>query len=75
MFLDRVIDFGETLRDQVKGRSPKKLMSLIEIPNLVHEKVHVLKFNMILISSESCVLTPRYPFLGKFGTPAVAKLS
>ena len=24
MFLDRVIHFGETLGDQVKGRSPKK---------------------------------------------------
>ena len=29
MFLDRVIHFGETLGDQVKGRSPKKLKSLI----------------------------------------------
>ena len=32
MFLDRVIRFGETLGDQVKGRSPKKLKSLIEVP-------------------------------------------
>ena len=30
MFLDRVIHFGETLGDQVKGHSPKKLKSLIE---------------------------------------------
>ena len=52
MFLDRVIDFGETLGDQVKGRSPKKLKSLIEVPNIVHVKVHVLSFNMILISSQ-----------------------
>ena len=32
MFLDRVIHFGETLGDQVKVRSPKKLQSLIEVP-------------------------------------------
>ena len=51
MFLDRVIHFGETLGDQVKGRSPKKLESLIEVPNVVHDKVHVLSFDMILISS------------------------
>ena len=43
--------FGETLGDQVKGFSPKKLKSLIELPNVVHVKVHVLSFNMILISS------------------------
>ena len=49
--LDRVIHFGETLGDQVKGRSPKKLETLIEVPNVVHVKVHVLSFNMILISS------------------------
>ena len=63
MFLDRVIHFGETLRDQVKGRSPKKLKSLIEVPNVVHVKVHVLSFNMILITPPLCVLTPSYPFL------------
>ena len=48
MLLDRVIHFGETLGDQVKGRSPKKLKSLIEVPNVVHVKVHVLSLNMIL---------------------------
>ena len=69
MFLDRVIRFGVTLGDQVKGRSPKKLKSLIEVPkarvrfpkklkffvefpNVVLVKVHVLSFNMILISSQ-----------------------
>ena len=51
VFLDRVIHFGETLGGQVKGRSPKKLESLIEVPNIVHVKVHVLSFNMIPISS------------------------
>ena len=52
MFLDRVIHFGETLGDQVKGHSPKKLESLIEVPNVVHMKEHVLSFNVILISSQ-----------------------
>ena len=49
MFLDRVIDFGDILGDQAKGRSPKKLNSLIEVRNVVHVKVLVLSFNMILI--------------------------
>ena len=62
MFLDRVIHFGETLGGQVKGRSPKKLKSLIDVPNAVHVKVHVLNFNMILTSFPYRVLTPSYPF-------------
>ena len=53
--------------DQVKGRSPKNLKSLIEVPNVVHMNVHVPSFNMILISSPQLVLTPSYPFLGKLG--------
>ena len=53
--------------DQVKGRSPKKLKSLIEVSNVVHVKVHVLSFNMILISSQKHVLTPGHPFVGNFG--------
>ena len=67
MFLDRVIHFGETLGDQVKGRSPKKLESLIEVPSVDHVKVRVLSFNMILISSPERVLTLSYPFRRKFG--------
>ena len=51
----------------VKGRSPKKLESLIEVPNVVHMKAHVLSFNMLLISSQRGVLTTSYPFVGKFG--------
>ena len=51
MFLGRVIHFGEALGDQVKGRSLKKLESLIEVPNVVDVKIDVLNFNMILISS------------------------
>ena len=51
MFLDHVIHFGETLGDQVKGRSPKKLKSLIEVHNVVHRKGDVLSFNMMLISA------------------------
>ena len=50
VFLDRVIDFGETLRDQLKGRSPEKLKSLIEVTDVVHVKVHVLSFDMFLTS-------------------------
>ena len=47
VFLDRVIHFGETLGDHVKGRSPTKLKSLIEVPHVVHVKVHVLSFNIL----------------------------
>ena len=62
MCLDRVTHFGETLGDQVKGRSPKKLKSLIEVANVVDGTVHVLSDNMILISSQKPVLTLSYPF-------------
>ena len=62
MFFDRVIHYGETLGDRVKGRSLKKLKSLIEVPNVDYVKVHVLSFNMFLISSPQRVLTPSYPF-------------
>ena len=34
-----------------KARSLKKLKSLFEVPNVVHVKVHLLSFNMNLISS------------------------
>ena len=51
----------------MKGRLPKKLKSLVEVPNLVHVKVHVLSFNMILISSPQHVLTPSYPFQQDLG--------
>ena len=53
--------------DQVKGRSPEKLDSLIEVPNVVHVKVHVRSFNMILISSPQRVITPSYPFRNDSG--------
>ena len=56
MFLDRVIHFGETLGDQVVDRSPKKLKSLVEVPNVVHVKVHVLSFYMILCHLRSMFL-------------------
>ena len=67
MFLDRVIHFGESLGDQVMGRSPKKLKSLIEVPNLVHFKAHVLSFNIILLLFQQRVLTQSYPLVGNFG--------
>ena len=66
MFLDRVINSGEALGDQVKGRSPKKLKSLIEDPNVVHLLVHVLSLNMILISSQYRVPRPSYAFRRSF---------
>ena len=59
--------FRRSLGDQVKVRSQKKLESLIEVPNVVHMKVHVLSFNMILISTPWLVLRPSYPFRRNFG--------
>ena len=53
--------------DQVKGRSPKKLKSSTEVPNIMLVKIHVLSFNMILFSSQKRVLTLSYPFLVTFG--------
>ena len=52
VFVDRVIHFGESLGDQVKGRSPKNLKSSIEVASVLHMKVHVPSFNVILISSQ-----------------------
>ena len=53
--------------DQVKGRSPKTLESLIDVPNPFHMKVHVLSFNMILVSSPERVPRPSYQFRRNFG--------
>ena len=39
------------LGDQAKGRSPKKLKSLIEVPYVAHLQLQVLSFNMNLIFS------------------------
>ena len=52
--------------DQVKGRSPKKLKSLIEAPNAVHVKVHVLNFWMLFLSSHTRIPGPYYLFLKAF---------
>ena len=43
--------FRGNLGDQVKGRSPKKLKSLIEVPYVARLKVQVLSFNKNLIFS------------------------
>ena len=67
MFLDRVIHFGKILGGQVKGRSPKELKSLIEVPNVAHLKLQVLSFNMNLMFSPWRVPRPGYPFRSKFG--------
>ena len=66
VFLDRVIHFEANLGDKVRVRSLKKLKILIEVPNVVHVKVHVFSFNMILLSLPQRVLRSSYPFLGKF---------
>ena len=50
MFLDQVIHFGKNLEDHGMSRSPKKLKSLIDVSYVVDVKVHVLSFNMTLIS-------------------------
>ena len=55
------------LGDHVEGRSPKWLKLLIEVGYVAHVKVHVLSFNMILISSRQHVPRPSYPFWGKLG--------
>ena len=67
MFLDRFVQFGENLGEQVKGRPTRKLQSLIEIPYVTCLKVQVLRFNMDLISSWYRVPRPSYPLRGEFG--------
>ena len=67
MLVDRVIYFRGNLVDQVKGRSSKKLKLLIEVPNKAHLKVHILSYNMILISSPWRVPRLSCAFWEKFG--------
>ena len=43
--------FRGNLGDLVKGRSPKKLKSVTEVPYVAHLKVQVLSFNKNLIFS------------------------
>ena len=51
MFLDRGIHFEEYLGDQVMGRSPKMLESLIEVPNSQRESTcSKLQYDPYLIS-------------------------
>ena len=47
----QVIHFGKNLGDQVKGRSQKKLKSLIEAPYVAPLKVQFLSLNMKLFAS------------------------
>ena len=67
MFLDQVIHFGEILGDHEKDRSPKKLKSLMDIPEVAHLKLQVLSINMNLVSSPKRIPRPSYPFGGKVG--------
>ena len=48
--------------DQDKGRSPKKLKSLMDVPNVAQLKVQVLSFNMTLISTPKQIPSPSCPF-------------
>ena len=75
MFPDRVIHCGENLGDQVKGRLPKKLKSLIEVLYVLQVKEHVSSFNTILISSPLRVPRLSYPFPGKFGRSGKGSLT
>ena len=56
------VQLGENLGDQEKGRSQKKLSSLIEVPYVAHLKVQVLSFNMNNVFSPQGVHRPSYPF-------------
>ena len=67
MFIDQAIHFGIYLGDQVKGRSPKEVKSLIEVPCVAHLKVQFLSFNVNLFSSAKRVPRPSYPFRENFG--------
>ena len=75
VFLNRVIHFGEILGDQDKGRSPKKLKSLIDFPIVAHLKVQVLRFNMNLIFSPKRIPRPGYSFGGKLGRSGKGSLT
>ena len=51
VFQDKVIHFGKNLGNQVKGHSPEKTESLIEVPYVAHLKIQVLSLNMNLFYS------------------------
>ena len=57
-----------SMRDQEKGRSPKKLKWLMDVPYVAHLKEKVLSFNMNLISSPQRIPRPSYRSIwGKVG--------
>ena len=53
--------------DQVKGRSPEKVKSLIEVPYVALLKVKFPSFNMNLFSSQQRDPSPSSPFRGNLG--------
>ena len=59
--------FGENLGDKAKGRSPKKQKLMIEVPYVAHQKVQVLSYNVIVISSPYRVPRLSYAFWENFG--------
>ena len=64
MFLDRLIHFGESLGDLVKGRPQEKLKGIAYVPYVAYLKVQVLNFDVILMSSPWHGPSPTYPFRG-----------
>ena len=66
MFLDQVIHFGKNLGNQVKGRFPKELKSLIEVPYVVHLKIQVLSLSINHFYSPKRVPRPSSPFQHRF---------
>ena len=67
MFLDQVSHFEKNLGDQVKGRLPKKLKSLIEVLYVLQVKENILNFDMILSHFRSVFLDRVIHFGGKLG--------
>ena len=67
MFLDKFIDFGKNLGDQVKERSPKKVKSLIEVPYVALLNVQFPSFNMKHFSSPWRDPSRSSPFQGNLG--------
>ena len=67
MFLDQVIHFGKNLGNQVKGHSPKKIESLIEVSYVAHLKKPVLSLNMNLFYSLKRDPSPSSPFRENLG--------
>ena len=67
LFLVRVIQFGETLGDQLKCRSSKKLNILKQYTSVLQLYVPVFRLKMILLSYPWRVPKPSNPIRRNFG--------